>query len=220
VSTGNIILRCTGTFSLVARFPETAALGVCVSTAFPAVGSVVPYAEPEVGAIATQGYTNVLYGIEGLKLLRRGSSPQETLEALLKEDPKKEMRQVSILDASGRKAVFTGRETLEWRGDRIGEDCIAAGNALVSGRVLDAMLEAFENSAGWLADRLMRALEAAQEAGGDRRGKMSAALLIVEKEPILETRPFLSLRVDMHEEPIQELRRIFEDYKKWAKITR
>ena len=146
-------------------------------------------------------------------------SPQETLEALLKEDPKKEMRQVSILDAAGRKAVFTGRETLEWRGHKIGEDCIAAGNALVSGNVVDAMVEAFENSAEWLADRLMTALEAAQEAGGDRRGKMSAALLIVEKEPILETRPFLSLRVDMHMEPIKELRRIFEAYKKWAKMA-
>lgn len=208
-----------GTFSMVARCRRTLALGVCVSTAIPAVGSVVPHVQLGVGAIATQGYTNVLYGIDGLRLLGKGFSPQDTLEALRREDSKRELRQVAIIDKKGGKAVFTGKETPEWHGHIVGEDCIASGNLLTSGKVLDAMIETFEGSEGWLADRLMWSLEAGDEAGGDRRGRMSAALLVADEEMVLGTRPLLSLRVDVHAEPVKELSRVFETYKVWIEAA-
>jgi len=208
-----------GTFSMVARCPKSSALGVCVSTAVPAVGSVVPHAEIGVGAIATQGYTNILYGTNGLNLLKTGLSPEAALETMLREDPKRETRQVAIIDKQGRKAAFTGSETPEWKGHVTGEDCIAAGNMLTSGRVLEAMVDTFENVQSWLAERLMRALEAGQQAGGDRRGRASAALLVVDREHMLETRPFISLRVDMHAEPVKDLRRIFDAYEDWIGIN-
>lgn len=201
------------TFSIVARCPKTLALGVCVSTAVPAVGSVVPHVEAEVGAVATQGQTSVLYGINGLKLLKMGFSPQTALDAMLKEDSKREKRQVAIIDKDGRTAAFTGKETLEWKGHLVGEDYVVAGNALVGAQVIEAMAETFENSEGNLAERLLKALEAGQEAGGDRRGKASAALFVVDKQP-LPTRPFVDLRVDEHPNPVAELRRVWEDFKR------
>lgn len=204
---------------MVARCPETLALGVCVSTAVLAVGSVVPHVEAGVGAIATQAYTNIRYGRDGLKLLRMGFSPQTALESMLREDPKKEMRQVIIIDRRGRAAAFTGRATPQWTGHLTGRDYVAAGNTLIGRRVIEAMAQAFEDSEDELAERLMRALEAGQEAGGDRRGKVSAALLVTDKRRV-ETRPFLDLRVDEHQDPVGELRRIFYAYKKWMKKQR
>lgn len=204
-----------GTFSLVARCAKTSALGVCVSTAVPAVGSVVPHIEANVGAIATQGFTNTDYGIEGLKLLKMGFSPKAALEAMLSKDPRKEQRQVIIINSSGEKAAFTGRKNVEWKGHIIGQDYVAAGNMLASDNVLKAMIQAFDLSSGWLAERLMKALEAGDAAGGDKRGKVSAALLVVGGEKLTQTRPILSLRVDLHDEPVRELRRIFEAYKRW-----
>lgn len=200
---------------MVARCPRTSALGVCVSTAVPAVGSVVPHAEEGVGAIATQGYTNVQYGIEGLKLLRTGLSPEAALKTMLSEDPDSELRQVIIINRTGQKAAFTGQGCHMWKGHIVDRDYAAAGNLLTSGKVLKAMAEAFEASEGWLADRLIATLEAAEAAGGDRRGRMSAALLVVGGERVLQTRPFLDLRVDLHKEPVRELRKIFEAYKNW-----
>jgi uncharacterized Ntn-hydrolase superfamily protein len=197
---------------MVARCPRASALGVCVSTAAPAVGSRVPHVEADVGAIATQARTNVLYGIEGLKMLKAGFSPEETLEAVLKKDPDRESRQVIIIDKEGRKAAFTGKETVNWKGHLTGKDYVVAGNLLVGRRVLEAMAQAFERSEDLLADRLMRALEAGQEAGGDRRGRVSAALLVASKKN-KGTPPILALRVDKHKDPVTELRRIFESYK-------
>jgi len=201
------------TFSIVARCPKTLTLGVCVSTAVPAVGSVVPHVEAEVGAIVTQGQTSVLYGINGLKLLKMEFSPQTALDAMLKEDSKREKRQVAIIDKDGRTAAFTGKETLEWKGHLVGEGYVVAGNALVGAQVIEAMAQTFENSKDDLAERLLKALEAGQEAGGDRRGKASAALFVVDKKP-LPTRPFVDLRVDEHPNPVAELRRVWEDFKK------
>jgi len=200
----------------VARCPKTSALGVCVSTAVPAVGNRVPHAEAGVGAVATQASTNVFYGIQGLKLLKEGLSPQRALEALLREDRERERRQVIMIDRQGRTAAFTGRETVDWKGHLVGKDYAAAGNMLVGGEVLEAMARAFEGSEGWLAERLMRALEAGQEAGGDWRGRVSAALLVVGGRRV-GARRFLDLRVDEHRDPVGELRRVFESYKKRMK---
>ncbi|MEM2936845.1 MAG: DUF1028 domain-containing protein, partial [Candidatus Bathyarchaeia archaeon] len=138
----------------------------------------VPHVEAGVGAIATQAHTNVLYGIEGLRLLKGGFPPQAALDAMLKRDPDREFRQVIIIDALGRTAAFTGKETQDWKGHRTGKDYAVAGNLLTGGEVLEAMAQSFEGSEGWLAERLMKALEAGQEAGGDRRGRVSAALLV------------------------------------------
>jgi len=197
------------TFSIIARCPKTLALGVAVSTAVPAVGSVVPHVEAGVGAVATQAQTNVLYGIESLKLLKAGLSPQVALETMLQRDIDKEKRQVIIIDAQGRTAAFTGRENIEWKGHIIGKDCAVAGNMLTGSRVIKAMTETFEATKGKLAERLLKALEAGQEAGGDKRGRMSAALLVAGEQWISETRPVLNLRVDAHQDPVKELRRIY-----------
>ena len=199
------------TFSMVARCPRKLALGVCVSTALPAVGSRVPHAEAGVGAIATQAYTKVSYGVEGLRLLKKGFSPQDSLEIMLKEDSNRESRQVIIIDRHGRTAAFTGKETVEWKGHLIGEDYAAAGNMLVGGDVIRAMARAFEGSDGNLAERLMKALEAGDKAGGDRRGRMSAALLVAGNQPTLE------LRVDRHYDPVRKLRRMFDEFMKAQK---
>jgi len=196
----------------VARCPKTLALGVCVSTAAPAVGSRVPHVEARVGAIATQAETNVLYGINGLKLLKMGFSPQTALETMLKEDPDRESRQVIIIDKEGRSAAFTGRKTVNWKGHFIGKDYVVAGNMLVGNSVVDAMAQVFESPEGELSEKLMRALEAGQKAGGDKRGKTSAALLVAQKEHV-GIYPLLDLRVDEHRDPVRELRRVFEIYK-------
>ncbi|MEM2168964.1 MAG: DUF1028 domain-containing protein [Candidatus Bathyarchaeia archaeon] len=210
-----------GTFSMVARCPKTLALGACVASGSLAVGSVVPHVEPSVGALAVQGYTNFFHGVNGLRLLREGYSPQEVIEMLLREDGLREMRQIILINSSGRGAAFTGKETPEWRGQIIGENYVAAGNLLSSDRVLREMTREFEGSEGEpLAERLMRALEAGEGAGGDRRGSRSAALIVAEREPIHESRPIIDLRVDLHEEPVKELRRIFDYYKNWLELLR
>ena len=196
----------------MARCPKTLALGVCVSTAAPAVGSRVPHVEARVGAIASQAKTNVLYGINGLRLLKMDFSPQTALETMLKEDPDRESRQVIIINKEGRSAAFTGRETIDWKGHLIGKDYVVAGNMLVGDSVIGAMAQVFESSGGVLSERLMKALEAGQKAGGDKRGKTSAALLVTQKERV-GTRPLLDLRVDEHRDPVRELRRVFEVYK-------
>jgi len=197
------------TFSIVALDKKMKALGVSVSTAVPAVGSVVPHVEAGVGAIATQAQTNVLYGIEGLKLLKAGLSPQAALETILQKDLAREKRQVIIIDMQGRTAAFTGKENVDWKGHIVGKDSIVAGNMLVGNHVLKAMVKTFEATEGKLSERLLKALEAGQEAGGDKRGRMSAALLVAGEQWISETRPVLDLRVDAHQDPVAELRRIY-----------
>jgi uncharacterized Ntn-hydrolase superfamily protein len=204
------------TFSMVARCIKTLELGVCVSTAVPAVGNRVPHVEAGVGAIATQAHTNVLYGIEGLRLLKEGFSPQVAMDAMLKKDQDREFRQVIIIDAFGRTASFTGKETQVWKGHRIGKEYVVAGNLLTRGEVLEAMTQTFEDSKGWLAERLMKTLEAGQEAGGDRRGRVSAALLVASHSQT-KTGPILNLHVDEHQEPVKELRRLLEAHKKEIK---
>ncbi len=194
---------------MVARCPKTLTLGVCVSTAVPAVGSRVPHVEAGVGAIATQAKTNTFYGINGLKMLKAGLSPQAALEAMLNEDPDRESRQVIIIDREGRTVAFTGKENISWKGHLVGKDYVVAGNMLASSKVIGAMAQTFEDSEGELAERLLKALEAGREAGGDKRGRMSAALLVAGREQRGKC-PILDLRVDEHSDPVRELRRIFE----------
>lgn len=201
------------TFSIVARCLTTRSLGVGVSTAAPAVGNRVSYVEANIGAIATQANTNINYGIKGLKLLKLGFSPQTCLEAMLKEDSERETRQVIIIDEEGRTAAFTGKENIPWKGHLKGRDFIVAGNMLVGKQVLEAMKKTFENSTGELAERILKALEAGDEAGGDKRGKLSAVLLVANNKQE-KTQPLINLRVDISLNPVKELRKIFEKYKK------
>ena len=201
------------TFSIVAYCPKTSVLGVAVATASIAVGNRVPHVKANVGAIATQAKTNIEYGIKGLKLLELGFSPKTVLESLLKEDSGREERQVIIVDAQGRTAAFTGRKTIEWKGHYVGENYAVAGNMLTGREVIEAMTKAFEESENEkLAERLLKALEAGQEAGGDKRGKTSSALKVYGQNG-----KFIDLRVDFHENPVEELRRIFKAYVEWFK---
>jgi len=202
-----------GTFSMVARCERTNELGVCVSTAVPAVGSVVPHAELDVAAIATQATTNVMYGIRGLQLIKLGLAPSNALDTLLREDEKREVRQVIMIDRDGRTAAFTGKETVEWKGHLIGRNFVTAGNMLVGPQVIEAMAKTFESTDGPLEERLMRVLEAGQKAGGDKRGKVSSVLLVRKRITGTSMRPWIDLRVDEHPDPVKELRRIYEIFK-------
>src|SRR6266498_2877552 len=199
------------TYSIVACDLEAAQWGVAVQSKFLAVGSVVPWAEPHIGAIATQSYANPRYGPEGLALLREGRSAQETIEALTSVDPDRALRQVGVVDGEGRAATFTGDECHDWAGGRTGDRYAAQGNILVSEATVDALAVTFEqNTHLELAERLLECLAAAQAAGGDRRGQQSASLLVVEKDAGYAklSHTVVDLRVDDHERPIAELRRL------------
>lgn len=194
------------TFSIAARCERTGQFGVAVSTAIPAVGMLCPFARSGVGAVATQSFVNPYLGFWGLDLLAEGLSAEEVKEALIERDPDPTKRQFTVVDARGGSAAYTGEESDTWRGDLTGENYAIAGNMLVGEETLLAMREAFVNSTDApLADRLISALEAGQAAGGDKRGRQSAALLVVEKEDY----PLLDLRADEHEDPVRELRRIY-----------
>jgi uncharacterized Ntn-hydrolase superfamily protein len=199
------------TYSIVACDLEASQWGVAVQSKFLAVGSVVPWAEPHVGAIATQSYANPRYGPEGLALLRDGRSAGEVVEALTSADKDRALRQVGVVDGAGRAATFTGDECHDWAGGRTGDGYAAQGNILVSEATVDALALTFEGNAGLeLAERLIECLAAAQAAGGDRRGQQSASLLVVEKDAgygkLSDT--VVDLRVDDHARPVPELRRL------------
>ena len=195
------------TFSIVAYDDTSGMLGVAVSTRVPAVGAVCPFARAGVGAISTQAWTNPLLGVDGLNLLEQGCSAEEALHKLLDADPDPEMRQIIAVDREGRSAAHTGSETDPWKGHRTGEGYAVAGNMLVGEETITAMVEAFGASVEEpLYERLLRALESGQAAGGDKRGRQSAALYVVKSEPY----PCLDLRVDEHSDPVAELRRVYE----------
>ena len=199
------------TYSIVACDLAAGQWGVAVQSKFLAVGSVVPWAEPHVGAIATQSYANPRYGPEGLALLREGRSAEETIEALTAADEGRAERQVGVVDGQGRAASFTGSECHDWAGGRTGPGYAAQGNILVSGETVDALAATFEQNGHLsLAERLLECLAAAQAAGGDRRGQQSASLLVVEKDAGYAklSDVVVDLRVDDHESPISELRRL------------
>src|SRR6266536_5401336 len=203
--------RTVATYSIAACDLDAGQWGVATQSKFLAVGSVVPWAEPKAGAVATQAYANPRYGPEGLSLLREGLPAQEVVERLTSADDGRDQRQLGIVDREGRSASFTGAECLDWAGGRTGNCYAAQGNILVSAETVDAIAETFESSSGPLAERLLACLDAAQAAGGDSRGQQSAALLVVEKDAgyakLSDT--LVDLRVDDHERPIDELRRLF-----------
>jgi uncharacterized Ntn-hydrolase superfamily protein len=200
------------TYSIVACDLEASQWGVATQSKFLGVGSVVPWAEPQVGAIATQAYANPRYGPEGLALLREGLSAEEVVERLASGDEGRDHRQVGVVDGKGGSATYSGSQCMEWAGGRTGPCYAAQGNILVSAETVDAIAETFERTTGApLAERLMDCLDAAQAAGGDRRGQQSAALLVVERDGGYAglSDSVVDLRIDEHERPLEELRRIY-----------
>ena len=200
------------TYSIAACDLDAGQWGVAVQSKFLAAASVVSFAEPEAGAVATQAYANPRYGPDGLALLREGASAEEAVRRLTEADDGRDHRQLGIVDREGRSATFTGSECLDWAGGRTGRSYAAQGNILVSAATVDALAETFERSAGRpLADRLLDCLAAAQEAGGDRRGQQAAGLLVVQRDGGYAglSDVVVDLRVDDHPTPIEELRRIY-----------
>jgi uncharacterized Ntn-hydrolase superfamily protein len=199
------------TYSLVACDLARGEWGVAVQSKFLAVGAGVPWAEPEVGALATQALANLRYGPDGMALLREGASAVEAVRRLTEADEGRDERQLGVVDGNGQAATYTGSACLDWAGGVTGEGYAAQGNILVSQETVTALAETFEASSGALVERLLQALAAAQLAGGDRRGQQSAALLVVRKDGgYMGTSDVLvDLRVDDHEAPIEELERIY-----------
>ena len=199
-----------GTFSIAAYDPENGDLGVAVASRYLAVGSVVPWAKTGVGAIATQSWCNTSYGVKGLKMLRKGASPQEVLEKLTEADEGRDTRQVGIVNTTGASSSYTGTEAQAWAGHRFAQNYAIQGNILVGEEVVLEMERAFLKTEGDLSHRLMAALEAGDGAGGDSRGKQSAAILVVRDMGGGYSDRYVDFRVDDHIEPIAELRRIYE----------
>ncbi|HYN86207.1 MAG TPA: DUF1028 domain-containing protein [Pyrinomonadaceae bacterium] len=203
-------LRPVNTYSIVARDAATGELGVAVQSHWFSVGSVVPWAEAGVGAVATQSFTDPLYGKLGLDLMRAGRSAPDALRSLVAGDEGRDVRQVAMIDAQGRVSAYTGAKCIDAAGHATGKDYSVQANMMASERVWPAMARAFESARGDLAERMMAALEAAQREGGDIRGKQSAALVVVSGKPTGRAwadRTF-DLRVDDHLEPLGELRRL------------
>ncbi len=201
-----------GTFSIVAYDADAGEWGVAVASRVLAVGYIVPWAKAGVGAVATQSYANLDYGVEGLELLAQGLSAEEVLERLREKDAEAGRRQVAIVDAAGNVAVFTGEDTLAWSGHVAGDGYSVQGNILVGEEVLTEMERAYVSAEGPLARRLLAALKAGDAAGGDKRGKESAALLVVREGGGYQgkTDRMVDVRVDDHAEPVAELERIYD----------
>jgi uncharacterized Ntn-hydrolase superfamily protein len=193
------------TWSIIARDDATGQIGIAVATRFFAVGARVPHIVPGVGGIATQALTNPYYGIDGAKLLREGRKPRDIVDTLIAADSGRESRQLHIMDAGGRIAAHTGAECIDWCGHIEGRGFSIAGNMLTGGRVLDDTAAAYlANPRLPFARRLIAAMRAGEAAGGDKRGRQSAALLIYGEEEWSD----LDLRVDDHGDPLGELERL------------
>ncbi|WP_348610326.1 DUF1028 domain-containing protein [Halobaculum rarum] len=202
------------TFSIAARDPETDAVGVAVQSKFVSVGAVVPFVSADAGAIATQSFANVAYGPDGLDLLREGYTATDVIERLTDADDEAAQRQVGVVGLDGEPVAFTGAECFETAGDRQGEHYTVQGNILENEATIDAMAEAFEVTQGGLPDRLIEALHAGNDAGGDSRGEQAAALYVAKPEGGYDGRNdrWVDVRVDDHEHPIDELERVFKLY--------
>ncbi len=206
----DFIQQPVSTYSIVARDTVTGEIGVAVQSHFFSAGSIVPWAEAGVGAVATQSFADPRYGPLGLELMRMGRSAREALQALVSTDAGEAVRQVAMIDANGNVAVHTGGNCIYAAGHRTGNQYSVQANLMESPAVWDAMAQAYENTQGDLAERLLAALEAAEEEGGDIRGKQSAALLIVAGEssgyPWIDR--IYDLRVEDHPDPVEELKRL------------
>jgi uncharacterized Ntn-hydrolase superfamily protein len=167
------------TFSIAAFDPKTRNLGVAVQSRYFSVGTAVPWAQAQVGAVATQSFVNISYGPRGLKLLKKGLTVKEVIEKLVSKDKSRDYRQLGIIDGKGNPAAYTGTKCLHWAGSKTGKNYTAQGNILANEQVVQNMGKKFETTKSDLADRLVAALEGGQEAGGDARGRQSAALLVV-----------------------------------------
>ena len=202
--------RPVHTFSIVARDPVTGELGVAVQSHWFSVGSIVPWAEAGVGAIATQSFVDPSYGKLGLELMRAGKTAPETLKALLAGDEGRDVRQVAMIDARGNVDAWTGKNDIPAAGQVVGRNFSVQANLMLNEKIWPAMAQAFEKTKGDLADRMLAALDAAQAAGGDIRGRQSAAIVVVTGKPTGQSwkdRTF-DLRVDDSDEPLKELRRL------------
>lgn len=217
---GPVLLRAespppVATFSIVAVDPETGEIGVAVQSKIVGVGSIVPFAKAGVGAVATQSFANTGYGPLGLRALEEGLSAKEVIHILTADDPLRERRQVGVITASGEGSHFTGGECLSWAGGKSGPNYSVQGNILAGPEVIEAMARAFEETEGVLAERMLAALAAGQEAGGDIRGRQSAGLLIVREGwgyGGIDDR-FRDIRVDEHNTPIAELERVYRKHR-------
>ena len=194
------------TWSIIARDRATGTLGVAIATRFFAVGALCPHAASGAGALSTQALVNPHYGREGLELLRAGVPAAEVVKRLIAPDEGREHRQLHVIDAAGRIGQHTGAKCVEWAGAVAGDGFSVAGNMLAGAAVISETGEAFRSSSKPFAERLIGALEAGQAAGGDKRGKQSAALLVYSTEAYAD----LNLRVDDHAEPLAELRRLYD----------
>ena len=208
------------TFSIVAFDPSTKDLGVAVQSRYFSVGSAVPWAESEVGAVATQSFVNVSYGPRGLQLLKKGLTVEEVIHRLTKDDKERDYRQLGIIDSHGNARAFTGKKCLEWTGSKIGKNYAAQGNILAGEEVVKNMGRKFESAKGDLAERLVAALEGGEEEGGDARGRQSAALLVVRKDsgPGGYEPKYIDLRVEDHSNPIAELKRLLNLHRVYSLI--
>jgi uncharacterized Ntn-hydrolase superfamily protein len=202
--------RPVHTFSIVARDPATGELGVAVQSHWFSVGPLVPWIEAGVGAIATQSFVEPSYGKLGLDLMRAGKTAPDALKALVAGDPASDVRQVAMIDAQGHVAAHTGAKDIQAAGHKVGANYSVQANLMLNDSIWPAMSRAFESARGDLADRMLAALDAAQAAGGDIRGRQSAALIVVTGKP--SGKPWVDrtfdLRVDDHPEPLKELRRL------------
>jgi uncharacterized Ntn-hydrolase superfamily protein len=200
------------TFSIAARDPANGDLGVAVQSKFPNVRAAVPFAKAGVGAVATQSFANSDFGTKGLRLLELGATPQEVVTIIGREDTDLQQRQVGIVDAKGRSATFTGKECFAWAGGRTGPDYAIQGNILVSEATVAAMEKAFLDTKGSLAERLLRAIQAGAEAGGDRRGRQSAALVVVRDGASYDgkTDAYVDISVYDAKDPIAEIFRLYD----------
>jgi len=193
------------TWSIVAREAATGILGVAVTTKAFAMGARCPHAMSGVGAIATQSFTNPMFGTRGLRLLQEGVPAQDVVDILVAGDEGRAIRQLHLIDAKGRNAAYTGASCVAWCGHRLGDGVSVAGNMLTGAAVVDDTFESYAASAGRpFAERLIGALDAGEAAGGDKRGRQSAALLVYSSEDVAD----INLRVDDHPEPLVELRRL------------
>ena len=198
------------TFSIAARCPRTGMLGVATSSKALAAGGMVPYCRSGIGAIASQSFVNPYLGFDGLELLEHGLPAERAIERLIEADPGRELRQLAVVDKQGRTAAYTGDRCIPWAGNVAGAGYVCLGNILEGEDVVKAMARAYESTLTEdLPERLVQALEAGQDAGGDRRGRQSAGITVVADEAY----SVCDLRVDDHTDPIPELRRVFEVYK-------